>query len=65
MARQDLCRVGWQHVSQKDGRKRIAYNRGKNGVAADLPILPELAEELEMLPKGRMLFITQDARPVG
>ncbi|MDP2051534.1 MAG: tyrosine-type recombinase/integrase [Cypionkella sp.] len=65
MARQDLCRVGWQHVSQRDGKKRIAYNRGKTGVAADLPILPELAEELEMLPKDRMLFITQDTRPVG
>lgn len=61
MARQDLCRVGRQHLS---GR-RIAYRRGKTSVAADLPILPELAEELAKLPADRLLFITQDKRPVG
>lgn len=65
MARADLCRVGWQHVSQKDGRARIAYKRAKTAVEADLPILPELAEELARLPKDRLLFITQDAKPVG
>lgn len=65
MSRQDLCRVGWQHVSQKNGIARIAYKRGKTSEAADLPILPELAEELAKVPKDRMLFITQDARPVG
>ena len=62
MARQDLCRVGWQHVSQKEGRDRIAYRRAKTSVAADLPILPELAEELAGLPQDRLLFITQDNR---
>ncbi|MGC9448566.1 tyrosine-type recombinase/integrase [Cereibacter johrii] len=65
MARQDLARVGRQHV--KAGR--IAYRRGKTAVAADLPILPELAFELETAlanwPDGQMLFITQDKRPVG
>ncbi len=65
MSRQDLCRVGWQHVSEKNGRARIAYRRAKTSVAADLPILPDLAEELEKLPKDRLLFITQDARPIG
>lgn len=65
MSRTDLCRVGWQHVSQKNGRARIAYKRAKNSVAADLPILPDLAEELAELPKDRLLFITQDAKPIG
>lgn len=65
MSRQDLCGVGWQHVSQRTGRARIAYNRAKTAVAADLPILPELAEELAMLPADRLLFITQDKRPIG
>jgi integrase len=65
MARTDLCRVGWQHVTQKDGKARIAYKRAKTSEAANLPILPELAEELAHLPKDRMLFITQDARHIG
>jgi len=56
MSRADLCRAGWQNV--KAGR--IAYRRTKTGVGADLPILPELAEELARLPADRMLFITQD-----
>lgn len=65
MSRQDLCRVGWPHVAVKSGKARIAYKRAKTSVAADLPIVPELAEELAALPKDRLLFITQDARPVG
>lgn len=60
MARQDLARAGKQLVSRKDGVDRIAYRRGKTSVAADLPILPELAEELANVPADRMLFITQD-----
>lgn len=56
MARQDLARVGRQHV--KAGR--IAYRRHKTAVAADMPILPELAEELSHVPKDRLLFVTQD-----
>ncbi len=56
MSRADLCRAGWQNV--KAGR--IAYRRTKTGVGADLPILPELAEELSRLPPDRLLFITQD-----
>lgn len=65
MSRQDLCRVGRQHVSYQDGRARIAYRRAKTSVSADLPILPELAEELAKIPADRLLFITQDARAVG
>lgn len=65
MARTDLCRVGWQHVTHKDGRARIAYRRTKTSVDANLPILHELAEELANLPRDRMLFITQDAKPIG
>lgn len=56
MARQDLARAGWQHVKGS----RIEYRRGKNSVAADLPILPELAEELVTLPADRMLFIVKN-----
>lgn len=61
MARQDLARVGWQHV--KAGR--IAYRRGKSSIAADLPILPELAEELAVVPSDRLLFITHGKQHVG
>lgn len=57
MARQDLARAGWQHV--KSGR--IAYRRHKTSVAADLPILPDLAEELRKLPAGQMLFVAKNA----
>lgn len=53
-ARQDVIRLGRQNV--KDGR--ISYSRGKTGVKADLPILPELAEELTLLTGGVMLFLT-------
>lgn len=60
MARQDLVRVGWQNHKVKDGEPRIDYRRGKTSVAADMPVLPELAEELRHVPKDRLLFITQD-----
>lgn len=65
ISRQDLCRVGWQHASQTEGGARIAYRRAKTSVAADLPILPDLAEELAKVPKDRLLFLTQDARHIG
>ncbi|OLS51886.1 tyrosine-type recombinase/integrase [Rhodovulum sulfidophilum] len=57
MARQDLACVGRQHI-KKEGR--IEYRRHKTSVAADLPILPELAEELRHVPRDRMLFVAQD-----
>ncbi|MDU8946106.1 tyrosine-type recombinase/integrase [Ovoidimarina sediminis] len=56
-SRQDAAGLGWQHV--KDGRIRFA--RGKTGVVADLPILPELAAELADVPKGDVLFLTHGA----
>lgn len=63
MARQDLARAGWQDVSGWDGPSpRIAYRRGKTNVAADLPILPALAEELARVPRNRLLFLTHGAR---
>lgn len=65
MSRTDLCRVGWQHVTRKDGALRIAYRRAKTAVGADLPVLPELAAELDQLPNDRLLLITQEGRPVG
>lgn len=61
MSRTDLNRLGWGHV--KDGR--ITYKRAKTNVGADLPILPELAEELARLPTDRILLIVQDTHPVG
>jgi integrase len=61
MSRADLCRVGKQNV--KAGR--ISYRRAKTGVPADLPILPELAQELDLLPADQLLFIVQDNQAVG
>jgi len=52
-SRQDLARLGWQNIS----KGRISYRRGKTGVEADLPILPELAEELAKVPRSQMLFL--------
>lgn len=58
-ARQDLCRMGWQDVTGWGGpAPRIRYRRGKTGEGVDLPILPELAEELARLPRDRLLFLT-------
>ena len=65
MARQDLAGAGWQFVSDKVGIARIGYKRGKTSVSADLPVIPELAEELAKLPRDRMLLITQDEKPIG
>ncbi len=63
MARQDLCRSGWQDVTGWGGPEpRITYRRAKTGEGADLPILSELAEELARLPRDRMLFLTHGAR---
>ncbi|MEQ8923314.1 MAG: tyrosine-type recombinase/integrase [Roseovarius sp.] len=53
-SRQDAAKLGWQNV--KAGR--IRFRRGKTGVEADLPILPELAIELANVPEGDVLFLT-------
>ena len=58
MARQDLTRIGWQNVRAG----RISYRRGKTDVGADLPIMVELADELQRIPTDRLLFITHGAR---
>lgn len=59
-ARQDVIGLGWQSI--KNGR--IAYRRHKTGGDVDLPILDELHDVLEGLPKDRMLFITyRSGRP--
>jgi integrase len=59
-ARQDVARMGWQSV--RDGR--IAYRRGKTGGDVDLPILDELQDVLDLVPRDRMLFITHgEGRP--
>jgi len=53
-SRQDAARLGWQNVSAG----RIRYRRGKTGIEADLPILPEMAEELRYVPADTLLFLT-------
>jgi integrase len=53
-SRQDAARMGWQNV--KLGR--ISYVRGKTKVGADLPILPELQDELRHVPRDQLLFLT-------
>lgn len=46
-------------IAVKDSQLRIAYARGKTSVAADMPVLPELAEEIARLPQDQDTFITQ------
>jgi integrase len=53
-ARGDLCRIGRQNVNGN----RISYTRGKTGVGATFPILPELMAELRHVPHDHMLFLT-------
>lgn len=59
MARQDLCAAGRHMVRVKNGKLRIEYTRGKTGVRADLPVIPELAAELARLPPEQILFLPQ------
>lgn len=60
MARQDLCESNRDMLRVKDGRLRIEYARGKTGVAADLPVFPELAEEIAGLAAEQHLFLPKD-----
>lgn len=60
MSRQDLCRVG--RGNTRNGR--IDYARGKTSVVADMPIVPDLAEELALVPQNRTLFVSQDRADV-
>jgi integrase len=52
-ARQDVCRMGWQNVSEG----RIRYRRGKTMVEGDLPLLADLSAELTHVPRDRLLFL--------
>lgn len=56
-SRQDAAKLGRQNVNAD----RIRFKRGKTGVEADLPILPELATELAQAPQGDVLFLTHGA----
>lgn len=60
MARQDLCESNRNMLRVKNGKLRIEYARGKTGVAADLPVIPELSEELDRLPSEQHLFLPKD-----
>ena len=53
-SRQDVARLGWPNVAEG----RITYRRGKTGIEANLPILPELSVELASVAKDQMLFLT-------
>lgn len=60
MARQDLCDSNRGMLRVKNGKLRIQYARGKTGVAADLPVIPGLEEELMRLPPNQHLFLPKD-----
>lgn len=60
MARQDLYGSNRDMLRVKDSKLRIEYARGKTGVAADLPVIPELEEELLRLPPEQHLFLPKD-----
>jgi len=62
-ARQDVIKLGRTDVSVSAGR--ISYRRGKTGGEVDLPILPELQQVLEFVPRDRLLFLAHGvaARP--
>lgn len=53
-ARQDVLRLGRQNI--RGGR--IFYQRGKSKIGGDYAIMPELAEELRLVPADQMLFLT-------
>ncbi len=52
-ARQDAAALGRQNVRGE----RITYRRGKTGVEASLPVLPDLAVELDLVPRDQMIFL--------
>ena len=53
-SRQDAARMGRQNIVNG----RIRFSRGKTGIPADLPIMPELAEEIGRLPSGQLMLLT-------
>ncbi len=58
MSPQDLWGAGW-HNMEGD---QIAYRRGKTGEWAYIQILSDLAEELALVPRDRLLFIAHEKR---
>lgn len=53
-ARQDAARMGRQNMTGE----RIKYSRGKTRVGADLPIMPELFDEIRRLRSDQLMFLT-------
>jgi integrase len=60
-ARGDVVRMGRQHV--KSGK--LSMRRQKTGVQFDIPVLPELAAELDLHPKDQQLtfLTTENGKP--
>lgn len=60
-ARGDAVRLGRQHVQGG----LLTFRRGKTMVAVDIPILPELAEAIEAMPKAEHLtfMVTELGKP--
>ena len=60
-ARADAVRLGWQNIKGD----RLTYRRQKTeragGVMIDIPIHPNLAEVLSMLPRDRLTFLETTA----
>ena len=55
-SRQDAARMTRSNIRGN----RLFYRRGKTGQAVDLPILPELAKELALLPPSQMPLLARD-----
>ena len=51
--------VGLTRANVRGGR--IRYRRKKTGIAAELPIMPELARELDYIPPGQMVILTTES----
>ena len=60
-ARQDAAALTRRNI--RGGR--IAYRRGKTGELVDLPLLPELATELEYLPPDQMMLLAHGEHGKG
>ena len=56
LRRQDVCRVGWQHV--KDGY--LSFTAGKNSVPITLPVVDSLRRSLDATKTGDLIFLTTE-----
>lgn len=60
-ARSDVVRMGRQHVKSSENGKKLSMRRQKTNVPFDIPLLPELMDELERHPKSEQLaFLTTE-----